>query len=151
MGQLLDNCQPIQDVQIRGRVTYSRVHSRIEGDELQAQNEKRKARGLNMLINSPYYILVIEDAQIVNPQRYPQEIVAYFNSKIKSYQNPDGTFTNRYYAMSKSKYAPLVAYSQDAGPALANGNEIKLRGELESGISHIPVHHRNDSSERSRN
>lgn len=135
MSQLLDACAPIQNVQIRGNVTYSRIHKKIEGEELQAQNEKRKARGNNMLINSPYYILVIENATIINAQQLPPEVVNYFNSKIKSYQNPDGTFTNRYYAMSKSKFEPIVAYSNEAGADMANGTDIKLRGELESGMN----------------
>lgn len=135
MSQLLDACSPIQNVQIRGNVTYSRIHKKIEGEELQAQNEKRKARGNSMLINSPYYILVIENATIINAQQLPPEVVNYFNSKIKSYQNPDGTFTNRYYAMSKSKFEPIVAYSNEAGADMANGSDIKLRGELESGMN----------------
>lgn len=130
---------PISDTQltagtqllIRGNVTYSRITSHIDGEELEKDKIRRSNRGWNP-IEKPYTTITI-----TNPRVIPKDTVnglnldeQYLAGKI--YASKTNPSVMNYTINSKSPYLPSVAVARPGDPSHAD--QINPQGELDRGL-----------------
>ena len=133
-------CQLPFTVELRGKVSYSHITRKIEGEELAKENARRAQKGIAPT-DTPYYAFNIQNPEILNSDTNPVPpiVVQYLNEKIKSRIDPNTQVSSRtYFGTSKSKFAPSVAYSVLAGQNLAGvgiaDNNAPLEKELANGL-----------------
>lgn len=118
---------------IRGRVSFSRIAHRVEGDELQRDIQRQRQQGRRVIHDKPYTSLSIDEAVVImkNPQnptkeeQFAQERLYKSTAKgAKGY-----SFTGR----NKSNSLPSVLISKDGGRTAVPLSE-PLTGELAPGL-----------------
>lgn len=120
---------PGKTAAIRGKVTWSRIRARIEGEALKRENERRKARN-QQTTDKPFTQITVCDAQIVplDPSGQtltPEEIYAVERMF-------DGKAGRCYTGESKGKYLPDVGiYNQQTRDVTWL---TSMEGELASGM-----------------
>lgn len=114
---------------IRGKVGFCRIASRVEGEELEKDIERRRSRGWNA-IEKPYTTITIHDAQVlVRDQQNPSLAERYAMESL--YVNKDGITS--YTANSKSPVSlPYVAVAHTDNPMVVD--QVKPEGELANGL-----------------
>lgn len=118
---------------IRGRVSFSRISHRVEGEELQRDIQRQRQQGRRVIHDKPYTSLSIDEAVVImkNPQAPTREETFAQERLYKSTaKNAKGmSFTGR----NKSNSLPSVLISNDGGRTAAPMNE-PLAGELAPGL-----------------
>lgn len=118
---------------VKGKLSFSRLTKKIEGDELIKDQQRRNAMGF-ISIDKPYTTATIHDAAImqINPaQKSPAEIYgeeSFYHSKNKS----GYTFTGN----NKSSSLPWIGVSSDGGKTV---DQIIPEGELANDLNVILV------------
>lgn len=112
---------------VTGTVSYSRVASMIEGDELRRVNERNLARGQRP-IDKPYTTITLNNAHAIQRdpnQKRLEEIYAeesLFSSNARDAQGM------RFTAVNKGKMLPWIAIRD---PETGNIKQIQPEGELD--------------------
>ena len=122
-------------VNIQGEVSFSHITRMYEGEELIAANKRAQEHG-GRPSNRPYCQLTLDNPRILNPENLPQDVVMIMQQRFKPAKT---TNVVKYYATSKSRNLPPVAYSVYAGAGLA-GQGIAdkahpLEHELDTGLT----------------
>jgi hypothetical protein len=123
-------------VNIRGRVAYSHIRNKIEGQELADVNQRKLMHG-GIAESTPYYSLNIRDARVIPDANTPQPVLDYFADAIRSKKFQDGTESLFYYGKDKSNTPIPVAYSAEAGNLAGQGITEKgkpIAKELATGL-----------------
>ena len=125
-------------IQITGTLSYCRIARRIEGEELEKRNKERAAKGWTQY-NRPYYTLTLDNPTIVNDQKpETNDAKNYLFQKISNKPNTQGVVTPKFFAESKSQFAPNVVYGaaagEKAGTAISD-RDNPLERELANGLN----------------
>ncbi len=123
-------------VNIRGKVSYSHITKKIEGEELNAVNQRKAMKG-GIMETTPYYALTIRDARILNDGTIPQIVIDYLTERMTNQTLEDNTQTTVYYGKDKSANPIAVAYSAEAGNLAGQGiteRNMPLQNELAVGL-----------------
>lgn len=123
-------------VQMRGKVAFSHITRKVDGDELVKENARRIQRGLTAA-DKPYYAFNISNPVIIDNGDVQPIIKQYLEERISTrVDNSTGITSRIFYSTSKSPFAPSVAYgnvANVAGQALSD-NEHPLEKELANGL-----------------
>lgn len=115
---------------VTGTVSYSRVASMIEGEELRKVNERNLARGQRS-VDRPYTTITLNNARAIQRDpsyKRPEEIYAeesLFSSNAKDAQGM------RFTAVNKGKSLPWIAVRD---PETGNIKQIQPEGELDKDL-----------------
>lgn len=128
-----DQLNPGDVVTLTGKVAFSRIANRIEGEELARDIEAAKKRGQFNPIDKPYWKLALKEVSLI-PQSgqatnltLAEQYIA--NQRVfQSTTHPE--YGNQYTATSKSPYRPQV-FDGTQNPA----PEIILDGELDTDLT----------------
>lgn len=119
-------------IAVRGKLSYSRLTSRIEGEELRKDMARRQQKGW-IPIDKPYTTATIEQAEVIckNAQnRTPEEVYA-LESLYTSPTKPQVGY--QYTANNKGTFSlPYIAQRDMANPNLVK--QVLPEGELASGL-----------------
>lgn len=115
---------------VTGTVSYSRVASMIEGEELRKVNERNLARGQRS-VDRPYTTITLNNARAIQRDpnyKRPEEIYAeesLFSSNAKDAQGL------RFTAVNKGRSLPWIAVRD---PETGNIKQIQPEGELDKDL-----------------
>lgn len=129
---------PGDTVAIHGTVEFSRIVTKIDGEELAQDQQRRAALGWAP-IDRPYTSITINNAQILpkNPDE-PTLIEQYADERL--YQpNGDSGHGFWYTATDKGPGLPWVAVQRDASNPDAGYDQIQPEGELGVGLEVIVI------------
>lgn len=122
-------------VNIQGEVSFSHITKRYEGEELIEANKRAQEHG-GRPSNKPYCQITLDNPRILYPETLPQEVVMIMQERFKPAKT---TNVVKYYATSKSRNLPPVAYSIYAGDGLAGqgiaDRNHPLEQELDTGLT----------------
>jgi len=115
-------------INIRGKVAFSRIASRIEGQELATQNMQAAAKG-RIQHAKPYIFITINNPVILDNGKLPEQVKNCIQERFFARQDGTVCFTQE----SKSPFLPTVVYSGEAGELKGQGIADKdnpLQAEL---------------------
>ena len=119
-------------INIRGKVAFSRIATRVEGQELILRQQQDTARGL-IPHTKPFITITINNPMILNTN-LPAEVVNVIQERF--YTRQDGTIS--FAQESKAPFMPTVAYSAEAGDDLKGvgiaDDKVHLPAELANGL-----------------
>lgn len=119
-------------IAVRGKLSYSRLTSRIEGEELRKDMARRQQKGW-IPIDKPYTTATIEQAEVIckNPQnRTPEEVYALeslYTSTTKQQAGYQFTANNK-----GTLNLPYIAQRDMSKPSVVK--QVLPEGELASGL-----------------
>lgn len=104
-----------QVITVRGKTGFSRLTRRIEGEELQKANARRKAAGMKYGVTSPYTTVTLNGAEVIfadqNAPTLEEQYVA--ERRYTSKKNPE---TGLNYSIdSKGNNLPIIAIPAEDG------------------------------------
>ena len=118
---------------VRGKVGFSRLTSRIEGEELQQDIQRRRSKGW-LPIEKPYTTITINQAEVIVKDRnniQPEEQYAIESLYTSSSQRGQGGYS--YTANNKGTRAlPYIAVTRAGGQGIVD--QIQPEGELANGL-----------------
>lgn len=126
---------PNSIVFVRGNITFARLTSHIEGDELKKDQKRRESRG-QIPIDKPYTTVTVTNAKIQQMQQGVKTNEEQFVEGKFYYKNDNPSVYN-YTVNSKSPFLPYVSQAVDGD--ISNVNEIAPEGELDNGLDVILV------------
>lgn len=115
---------------ITGTVSYSRVASMIEGEELRKVNERNLARGQRS-VNRPYTTITLNNAHAIQRdlnQKRLEEVYAEESLFVSNAKDAQGM---RFTAVNKGKSLPWIAVRD---PETGNIKQIQPEGELDKDL-----------------
>ena len=116
---LITNGTPLPiSVRMYGRVRYSHVRTKIEGEELKKQNERDKAANRKPEYNPHYSISIDSSVKIQADPNVPQVVIDYLNGKISD--------KGIYSAKSKSPFPPAFAVAQGLEPIMVTVDNVTM-------------------------
>lgn len=127
---------PNELVVVKGKLNYSRLAKQIAGEALAQEDARRRQHG-RPTMGRPFTTITIDQAQIVpkNPsQLTPTEI--YVQESFYTSESARSQGGMSYTANNKSRFLPHIGL-MDMNTGMIN--EIKLDGELDSGLDVIIV------------
>ena len=123
--------RPNATILVKGKTRFSRISKKIEGEELERENQRRSQRGIQPA-DKPYTTITVEDAQIYKPENPLSKEQAYIQER---FYNNNTTNKLCYSPQNKGKDLPYIGLKQDNGEY----KQIKLENELASGLDVILV------------
>lgn len=118
---------------VRGKVGFSRLTSRIEGEELQQDIQRRRSKGW-LPIEKPYTTITINQAEVIVKDRnniQPEEQYAIESLYTSSSQRGQGGYS--YTANNKGTRAlPYIAVTRAGAQGVVD--QIQPEGELANGL-----------------
>lgn len=118
---------------VRGKVGFSRLTSRIEGEELQQDIQRRRSKGW-LPIEKPYTTITINQAEVIvkdSNNIQPEEQYAIESLYTSSSQRGQGGYS--YTANNKGTRAlPYIAVTRASAPGVVD--QIQPEGELANGL-----------------
>lgn len=118
---------------VRGKVGFSRLTSRIEGEELQQDIQRRRSKGW-LPIEKPYTTITINQAEVIVKNRnniQPEEQYAIESLYMSSSQRGQGGYS--YTANNKGTRAlPYIAVTRAGTQDVVD--QIQPEGELANGL-----------------
>ena len=118
---------------VRGKVGFSRLTSRIEGEELQQDIQRRRSKGW-LPIEKPYTTITINRAEVIVKDRnniQPEEQYAIESLYTSSSQRGQGGYS--YTANNKGTRAlPYIAVTRAGAQGVVD--QIQPEGELANGL-----------------
>lgn len=118
---------------VRGKVGFSRLTSRIEGEELQQDIQRRRSKGW-LPIEKPYTTITINQAEVIVKDRnniQPEEQYAIESLYTSSSQRGQGGYS--YTANNKGTRAlPYIAVTRAGTQGVVD--QIQPEGELANGL-----------------
>lgn len=118
---------------VRGKVGFSRLTSRIEGEELQQDIQRRRSKGW-LPIEKPYTTITINQAEVIVKDRnniQPEEQYAIESLYTSSSQRGQGSYS--YTANNKGTRAlPYIAVTRAGAQGVVD--QIQPEGELANGL-----------------
>lgn len=118
---------------VRGKVGFSRLTSRIEGEELQQDIQRRRSKGW-LPIEKPYTTITINQAEVIVKDRnniQPEEQYAIESLYTSSSQRGQGGYS--YNANSRGTRAlPYIAVTRAGAQGVVD--QIQPEGELANGL-----------------
>lgn len=118
---------------VRGKVGFSRLTSRIEGEELQQDIQRRRSKGW-LPIEKPYTTITINQAEVIVKDRnniQPEEQYAIESLYTSSSQRGQGGYS--YTANNKGTRAlPYIAVTRAGEQGVVD--QIQPEGELANGL-----------------
>lgn len=118
---------------VRGKVGFSRLTSRIEGEELQQDIQRRRSKGW-LPIEKPYTTITINQAEVIVKDRnniQPEEQYAIESLYTSSSQRGQGGYS--YTANNKGTRAlPYIAVTRAGAQGIVD--QIQPEGELANGL-----------------
>lgn len=118
---------------VRGKVGFSRLTSRIEGEELQQDIQRRRSKGW-LPIEKPYTTITINQAEVIVTDRnniQPEEQYAIESLYTSSSQRGQGGYS--YTANNKgTRSLPYVAVARAGAQSVVD--QIQPEGELANGL-----------------
>lgn len=118
---------------VRGKVGFSRLTSRIEGEELQQDIQRRRSKGW-LPIEKPYTTITINQAEVIVKDRnniQPEEQYAIESLYTSSSQRGQGGYS--YTANNKGTRAlPYIAVTRAGAQDVVD--QIQPEGELANGL-----------------
>lgn len=118
---------------VRGKVGFSRLTSRIEGEELQQDIQRRRSKGW-LPIEKPYTTITINQAEVIVKDRnniQPEEQYAIESLYTSSSQRGQGGYS--YTANNKGTRAlPYIAVTRAGVQGIVD--QIQPEGELANGL-----------------
>ncbi len=122
-------------INVRGKVSYSRITHFIEGEELAKMNQKNIAKGM-IARQTPYITITLKEAVVIDDVELHPEVKKFFIERVST--KSDGTPANSFTQDSKSKQLPTIAYGPEAGTALQGvvlaDKDHPLQKELAQGM-----------------
>lgn len=117
---------------VRGNVSFSRIATRIEGDELEQDKQRRRARGW-IPVERPYTTMTINNARVIyyhGPQNKRNEEIYAEESLYTSQRNAGAGFF--FSAQNRGRKLPWVGVLDADGKTV---NQVpNLEGELANGL-----------------
>lgn len=112
---------------VEGDLEFSRLHSRIEGDELARRNQQAQQRGISP-DDKPLTTATVKNARILQlgPTKTKEEI--YGEQRFYTSKDPSQAGIYKYTGKNKGNYLPKI-YQQKT-PNDATLTEIKLNADL---------------------
>lgn len=122
--------RPNQIIYVRGRLTFSRIASKIEGEELAKMNERKKAQGRKDITEKPHTTATICNAQVVpaNPAGLTPEEIFIAERMGMSTKNPENG--NYCTSINKGNSLPKVMQLVSEGKY----KEVRVERELANGL-----------------
>ena len=118
---------------VRGKVGFSRLTSRIEGEELQQDIQRRRSKGW-LPIEKPYTTITINQAEVIVKDRnniQPEEQYAIESLYTSSSQRGQGGYS--YTANNKgARSLPYIAVTRAGAQGVVD--QIQPEGELANGL-----------------
>lgn len=118
---------------VRGKVGFSRLTSRIEGEELQQDIQRRRSKGW-LPIEKPYTTITINQTEVIVKDRnniQPEEQYAIESLYTSSSQRGQGGYS--YTANNKStRSLPYIAVTRAGAQGIVD--QIQPEGELANGL-----------------
>lgn len=118
---------------VRGKVGFSRLTSRIEGEELQQDIQRRRSKGW-LPIDKPYTTITINQAEVIVKDRnniQPEEQYAIESLYTSSSQRGQGGYS--YTANNKgTRSLPYIAATRAGAQGVVD--QIQPEGELANGL-----------------
>lgn len=119
-----------EQIIIKGKVAFSEIAKRVEGEKLARKIERQEKLGMNFPQRKPHYSLSLVDVQ-VDPAYVGSPLAKYYGEKV--YKNKDGKFALT--LETTSKFPPRIYHGQEDGTAvvleelpaeLAVGQEVSV-------------------------
>lgn len=119
-----------EQIIIKGKVAFSEIAQRVEGEKLARKIERQEKLGMNFPQRKPHYSLSLVDVQ-VDPAYAGTPLAKYYGEKV--YQNKDGEYALT--LETTSKFPPRIYHGQEDGTAvvleelpaeLAVGQEVSV-------------------------
>ncbi len=122
---------------IRGKVQYSHISRKYEGDELKKVNERRATKKMKPS-NTPFCDITVRDAFLINPEGYDPVLRKGIEERFYKQTDESGANIIMWRSSSTAPNLPMVAYSADAGTDLEGhgiaDKDVPLKAELANGL-----------------
>lgn len=99
---------PNKYIWIRGRLTFSRVASKIEGDELSKMNERKRIQGRKDITEKPHTTATISNAEIIPQTPGELTLEEKFIAERMGVSTKNPQLGNYYTAINKGNSLPKV-------------------------------------------
>lgn len=123
---------------IRGKVSYSHISKKYEGEELKKVNARRASKNMKPS-NAPFYDITIKDAYLINPEGYDPLLRKGIEERFYTQMDNDtGINSIMWKSSSTAPNLPMVAYSAEAGADIEGhgiaDKDVPLKAELANGL-----------------
>lgn len=126
--------QPNSYFMVEGQIEFSRLYSRIEGEELANRNRNDRSRGLQVT-DTPYTTATISHAKVL--QLGPTKSLAEQYGEQKLFESKNDPGNMKFQARNKGNALPTIY--QQTEPSNMNLKEIVLDGDLAVGSNVILI------------
>lgn len=128
-------------IEIEGMVSYCRIAKRVEGEELEKKNKERISKGWQPYSKPVYQLTLLNPTVLDDGRTDTNDAKNFLYQKISRTTDESGQSVTKFYAESKSSFAPSIVYGPQAG-ALAgraiSDRDNPLERELANGL-HVTV------------